>query len=267
MTGQTRRRGRWLTGPACALLIAAATLWQGAGGLAAEDPLVEADAGRMITPAAEKAIENGLRSILPRPSTRMAPSPPAARRKRSDLRTGRTGPWPAGAPPTAGRTARTSPGGPLYLGSHPGKRIHHGARSAGLGPMYGHGFAAVPRGMLRNVGRGGPPRQAGAGRQPDRQYPKRRGGWRYQPRQLDADISVTICQVMALRAPREDAGIEVPRETIDKCIAYVRLARIGRRIHVHGCSGGGAFGRPAAGSSPCTARVYEGRSLPRQSSI
>ena len=28
------------------------------------------------------------------------------------------------------------------------------------------------------------------------------GGWRYQPRREDADLSVTICQVMALR-PRE----------------------------------------------------------------
>ena len=28
------------------------------------------------------------------------------------------------------------------------------------------------------------------------------GGWRYQPIPFDADISVTICQVMALRAAR-----------------------------------------------------------------
>ena len=28
------------------------------------------------------------------------------------------------------------------------------------------------------------------------------GGWRYQPRRTEADISVTICQVMALRAAR-----------------------------------------------------------------
>ena len=32
------------------------------------------------------------------------------------------------------------------------------------------------------------------------------GGWRYQPRREDADISVTICQVMALRAAR-NAGL------------------------------------------------------------
>ena len=28
------------------------------------------------------------------------------------------------------------------------------------------------------------------------------GGWRYQPQRRDADISVTICEVMALRAAR-----------------------------------------------------------------
>ena len=32
------------------------------------------------------------------------------------------------------------------------------------------------------------------------------GGWRYQPERREADISVTICQVMALRAAR-NAGI------------------------------------------------------------
>ena len=47
------------------------------------------------------------------------------------------------------------------------------------------------------------------------------GGWRYQPAPYDADISVTICQVMAPRAPR-DAGIKVEKEVIDKAIEYVK---------------------------------------------
>jgi hypothetical protein len=38
----------------------------------------------------------------------------------------------------------------------------------------------------------------------------------------DADISVTICQIMALRAAR-NAGIAVPKDpTVDKCIKYVK---------------------------------------------
>ncbi len=47
------------------------------------------------------------------------------------------------------------------------------------------------------------------------------GGWRYLPRAVDADMSVTVCQVMALRAAR-NAGIFVPRSTIDAAIRYVK---------------------------------------------
>ena len=47
------------------------------------------------------------------------------------------------------------------------------------------------------------------------------GGWRYQPGADDADMSITVCQVMALRASR-NAGIHVPKEVIDSAIKYVR---------------------------------------------
>jgi hypothetical protein len=38
---------------------------------------------------------------------------------------------------------------------------------------------------------------------------------------LDADISVTVCQIMALRSAR-NAGIDVPVENRNKCIEYVK---------------------------------------------
>jgi hypothetical protein len=47
------------------------------------------------------------------------------------------------------------------------------------------------------------------------------GGWRYHPGAEDSDMSITVCQVMALRAAR-NAGIEVPRETIQNAIRYVK---------------------------------------------
>lgn len=47
------------------------------------------------------------------------------------------------------------------------------------------------------------------------------GGWRYNPVPYDADVSVTICEVMALRSAR-NAGIKVPRETIDRAVQYIR---------------------------------------------
>ena len=47
------------------------------------------------------------------------------------------------------------------------------------------------------------------------------GGWRYKPIPLDADLSVTVIQVMSLRAA-SDTGIYVPRDAIDFGIKYVK---------------------------------------------
>jgi len=53
-----------------------------------------------------------------------------------------------------------------------------------------------------------------------------KGGWRYRPFPGDADISVTVMQVVALRAAK-NGGIEVPQQTIDDAIDYVRRCRFG----------------------------------------
>jgi prenyltransferase beta subunit len=47
------------------------------------------------------------------------------------------------------------------------------------------------------------------------------GGWRYQPQPADADISVTVVEVMALRAAR-NAGIPVSHETLERAMGYIR---------------------------------------------
>jgi len=47
------------------------------------------------------------------------------------------------------------------------------------------------------------------------------GGWRYRPIAEDSDMSITVCQVMALRAAN-NAGVGVRKETIDKAVRYVR---------------------------------------------
>jgi Prenyltransferase and squalene oxidase repeat len=47
------------------------------------------------------------------------------------------------------------------------------------------------------------------------------GGWRYRPVARDADISVTVLQVVALRAAK-NGGIEVPQKTIDDAVGYVK---------------------------------------------
>ena len=46
------------------------------------------------------------------------------------------------------------------------------------------------------------------------------GGWRYVPLARDSDMSIVVCQVLALRAAR-NIGIRVPRSTIDRATAYV----------------------------------------------
>ncbi len=48
-----------------------------------------------------------------------------------------------------------------------------------------------------------------------------RGGWRYEPTSSDSDISVSVWQVMSLRAAK-NAGVEVPKEAIDKAVAYIK---------------------------------------------
>jgi hypothetical protein len=52
------------------------------------------------------------------------------------------------------------------------------------------------------------------------------GGWRYQPEQVEqADLSVTVAQVMALRAAR-DVGLDVPKANIERCAAFLRRCQL-----------------------------------------
>ncbi|MFG0334554.1 MAG: prenyltransferase/squalene oxidase repeat-containing protein, partial [Maioricimonas sp. JB049] len=90
------------------------------------------------------------------------------------------------------------------------------------GPMYGHGFAtlflAEVYGMTDDNDVGDVLRRAVdliVASQNDE------GGWRYDPGSQDADVSVTVCQAMALRAAR-NAGVAVPKETIDRCVDYLK---------------------------------------------
>lgn len=46
------------------------------------------------------------------------------------------------------------------------------------------------------------------------------GGWRYTPQSKDADISVTVIQIAALRAAK-NAGLDVPQDVIDRAVAFI----------------------------------------------
>lgn len=47
------------------------------------------------------------------------------------------------------------------------------------------------------------------------------GGWRYQPTPIDADLSVTVSTLQALRAAR-NVGLVVPIDTIERAMRYVK---------------------------------------------
>lgn len=128
------------------------------------------------------------------------------------------------------------------------------------GPMYGHGFATLflaevygmsPRDELRE--------KLSKAVKLIVQTQNKEGGWRYQPQRNDADISVTVCQVMALRAAR-NGGIHVPVETIEQSIDYVRRSQNPDGGFMYMLQGGqSAFPRSAAGIVALnSAGVYQG---------
>jgi len=53
------------------------------------------------------------------------------------------------------------------------------------------------------------------------------GSWRYEPFAVESDMSITVCQLMALRAAR-NIGIKVPRSTIDRAVRYVQGSYVAR---------------------------------------
>jgi hypothetical protein len=93
------------------------------------------------------------------------------------------------------------------------------------GPMYGQGYAVL---FLAEV-HGVLPGKARKGRVKEcltratrliLAAQNREGGWRYQPVPRDADVTVTACQLHALRAARA-AGLDVPKEALDRGARYV----------------------------------------------
>jgi len=132
------------------------------------------------------------------------------------------------------------------------------------GPMYGHGFATLFLAEL--YGMTDDPSIRDALVKAVRLIIKSQnpeGGWRYQPIPFDADLSVTICQVKALRSARM-AGISVPDETIDNAIEYVKNCQNAQDggFQYMAAAGGSAFPRTAAGVAALYyAGVYEGDAI------
>ena len=88
------------------------------------------------------------------------------------------------------------------------------------------------------------------------------GGWRYQPRKSDADLSITVCQIMGLRGAR-DAGVDVPDEVRSKCIEYVKKSQNRNGSFRYTLNGGHTtYAMTAAGvTSLYSAGIYEGEQV------
>ncbi len=190
---------------------------------AADAPDPEKSADKLLTPAARRGVDHGLRWL--------------AGRQNAD------GSFGQGA--MRGNAAICGLCGMAFLagGSTPGRgtygdRVQRAvdyllanAQPSGFicesppnsqGPMYSHGFATLflaecygmsPRRELRE--------KLAAAVKLIVDHQNREGGWRYEPKIVEyADISVTVCQVMALRAAY-NAGIYVSKEKFKKAVGFV----------------------------------------------
>jgi squalene cyclase len=134
------------------------------------------------------------------------------------------------------------------------------------GPMYGHGFATLFLGEVYGMNPQDNRVREALVRAVDLIVgtQNEEGGWRYNPVPYDADISVTICQIMALRSAR-NAGIKVPKKTIDRAVDYVRRCQNpdgGFKYMLQ--AGGSAWPRTAAGvASLYYAGIWEDDSIDR----
>lgn len=220
-----------------------------AGLAAAQEGDIERTASDLITPATDAAVQRGLEWLAKQQHPDGSFGSGAYRSNVAV--TGLAGMAFLGAGSTPGRgpygeavnravdylLAKTQPSGFIVS---PESESH--------GPMYGHGFALLflaecygmsPRAELRE--------SIGRSVQLIVNTQNKEGGWRYYPRRQDADISVTICQVMALRAAR-NAGFHVPNETIDRTVEYVKKCQNPDGGFCYMLPGGeSAFPRSAAG--------------------
>jgi hypothetical protein len=139
------------------------------------------------------------------------------------------------------------------------------------GPMYGHGFGTLFLAEVHGMVDEPKLRQLTHAKLKSAveliiRSQNREGGWRYLPVSPDSDISVTICQIMALRAAR-NAGIYVPKSTVDRCVDYVKRCQDRRqgwfRYRLQDASiDNQSFARTAAGVAALySAGIYTGTEI------
>ena len=142
----------------------------------------------------------------------------------------------AGHVPSEGPYGRAIDRGVTYVLDHQ-KSSGMIADHTGHGPMYDHGISTL---MLSEVAGMMPKEQSAPTRkvlekavrvileaQKVKKVVRESGGWRYQLKSTDSDLSVTAWQLLALRAVK-DVGCDVPAENIELAVGYVKKCSNGR---------------------------------------
>ncbi|HVX12585.1 MAG TPA: prenyltransferase/squalene oxidase repeat-containing protein [Pirellulales bacterium] len=244
-----------------------ARLLLGAPAIAFErDPGPVAATAQLVTPDAQRAIERGLEFLAQRQGDDGSFGGGGYGRNVAICALAGTAFLSQGSTPDRGQYGRHVSRCVAYLLKNSQESgLIDAPGSGGQGPMYAHGFATL---FLAET--------YGMSREPEvrRRLAKaveliistqnHEGGWRYQAARQEADVSVTVCQVMALRAAR-NAGLFVPRDTIDRSVAYLKKCQNADGGFLYRLpSGESAFPRSAAGVVALQgAGIYEGPEIDR----
>lgn len=107
-----------------------------------------------------------------------------------------------------------------YFGASDGSRMYgHGITTLMVAEMLGMGVDRAQDELIRTKCRKAIALILRSQKEP--KTDQNRGGWRYSPDDKQSDMSVTVWQVMALRAAK-NAGMDVPKEAIDDAVAYIK---------------------------------------------
>jgi prenyltransferase beta subunit len=243
------------------LLVCCVSLLVFCSGAAAQEDDPEKTASKMVTPAADEAIEKGLLWLADNQHDNGSFGSAAYRDNVAVTALAAMAMLSGGSTPGRGPYGHEVDRCVDYLlACSQQSGFISAPASASHGPMYGHGFATLA--LAETYGMSKRPEMREKLSKAVKlivNTQNKDGGWRYYPQRADADISVTICQMMALRAAR-NAGMVVPGETIDRCIDYVKRSQNADGGFAYMLSGGESmFPRSAAGVVTLySAGVYEG---------
>jgi Prenyltransferase and squalene oxidase repeat len=230
----------------------------------------------MFTPQAESAIQNGLRYL----ASHQQGGAFGTRNYHGNVAVTSLGAlafMAAGNQPNRGKYGKLVTDSLRYVLSFsqqngPTVGYLYNPRATPHGPMYGHGFGTLFLGECHGQVHDRALREELTTKlrqalQLIVRSQNSEGGWRYHPHTREADLSVTVCQIMALRSGR-NAGFAVPKACVKRCVAYVKRCQDPMRGFFRYMPRGGgpqdAFARTGAGLAALfSAGVYSGPEIDR----